>query len=240
MDVSDAMQSQAKALGDPSRFRLFRHIVEASGPVGVAELTELLGFNHNAIRQHLQVLREAGLVAETTEERKVRGRPRKQYEARADALNAFGSVTGSYERLAAMLLEIITTGDEPYEIGRRNAAAAPPQGSTSPTEPQVDSSTAADEAAAALLRELAASGFEPTRQSDASIVLQHCPFADVAAQRPGVVCELHRGLIDGSLGGHDGALTGDLQVQDPHRAGCRIVIESSPIQDSSRQDLHDT
>lgn len=51
-----AVQEQARALGDPTRHAIFRNIAEAGGPVGVAELTEQLGLNHNAIRQHLAKL----------------------------------------------------------------------------------------------------------------------------------------------------------------------------------------
>ena len=34
------VQRVARALGDPMRHRLFRYIVDAPGPVGVAELTD--------------------------------------------------------------------------------------------------------------------------------------------------------------------------------------------------------
>ena len=47
------LQVQAKALGDPTRHRIFRYIADAAAPVGVAELTDHVGLNHNAIRQHL-------------------------------------------------------------------------------------------------------------------------------------------------------------------------------------------
>ena len=117
MHLSDEMQVQAKALSDPSRFRIFRHIAESTEPVHVADLTELLGFNHNAIRQHLKVLVDAALVAETTERRTERGRPRKLYAARSDALRSFESVSGSHERLAAMLLDLHLSGSEPYGAG---------------------------------------------------------------------------------------------------------------------------
>src|SRR5690554_6625388 len=42
MATRDALQIQARALGDPSRHRIFRYVAEASGPVGVAELTDHL------------------------------------------------------------------------------------------------------------------------------------------------------------------------------------------------------
>lgn len=216
MDVSDDMQLQAKALADPSRFRLFRHIVQAERAVGVAELTELLGFNHNAIRQHLTVLTESGLVAETTERRTTRGRPRKEYTARQDALNAFRSVSGSYEKLASLLLQVIAEEQEPFDVGYRAALAS------AIDEPEAENPA---EVIDLLLKQLAAEGFEPEQTSPLSAKLLHCPFADVAADGPGVVCELHRGLISGYLAGRDETMTGDLSPRDPHKAGCLVAIE---------------
>ena len=58
MDTPD-IQREARALGDPTRYRLFRYIVEAGHPVGVAELTEFIGLNHNPVRQHLAILKAA-------------------------------------------------------------------------------------------------------------------------------------------------------------------------------------
>src|SRR3982074_1896085 len=73
------VQREARALGDPTRHPLFRSIADAPEPVGVAELTSHVGLNHNAVRQHLAVLKEAGLVTEETEDRSRRGRPRLMY-----------------------------------------------------------------------------------------------------------------------------------------------------------------
>lgn len=49
----DPLQLSVRALGDPTRRRIFRNIAEATGPVAVAELTKLVGLNDNAVRQHL-------------------------------------------------------------------------------------------------------------------------------------------------------------------------------------------
>jgi hypothetical protein len=43
------LQREARALGDPTRHRLFRHIAAAPEPVGVAELTDLVQLNHNDV-----------------------------------------------------------------------------------------------------------------------------------------------------------------------------------------------
>lgn len=210
------MQQQAKALADPSRFRMFQHVLGSDAQVGVAELRDLLGFNTNAIRQHLAVLTAAGLLAEFDEVRTVRGRPRKQYRVRADALHAFGSVSGSYERLAGLLLEVATSGDSPYDVGFRSTMAVPPTPATGGREP--------DQLLDDLFRELLLDGFEPEIIGVGAAALGNCPFADVATEEPGIVCELHRGLIDRFLSERADGVTVDLRPHEPHRAGCEVVL----------------
>lgn len=63
-------------------------------------------------------------------------------------------------------------------------------------------------------------GFSSKPEGD-SIVLQKCPFADVAASGPGVVCEIHRGLIDAALG-----VKANLIARDPYEALCEIRLAS--------------
>jgi len=213
MQLDPAMQDQAKALADPSRFRIFQFIVEANSPVAVAELTELLGFNHNAIRQHLAVLTDTGLIAEFDEVRRTRGRPRKQYRARADALHAFRSVSGSYERLAQLLLELHGSTRSPFEVGRDFSLSA-------------GNPEAADEPITALIHLLTIEGFEPTLDEDGAITLGHCPFADVAEQNPGVVCELHRGLLAGAAEAAGATIQVELTPRPPATAGCLVSVEA--------------
>ena len=206
MQVDQLMQTQAKALADPSRFRLFQFVASSSGPVGVADMTELLGFNHNAIRQHVAILVQAGLIDESDEKRSTRGRPRKQYELRSDALSAFSSVSGSYERLAQMLLELVDSLESPYEVGFRAGRAE---------ASEVPVALDRDVAVELLVRNLSRSGFEPSLGKKGVIKLHNCPFADVATKDPGVVCELHRGLINGFLSAGDDSRTGTLDVKKP-------------------------
>lgn len=215
MIVNAEMQQQARALGDPSRFRLFAHIAAAQGPVMVAELTELLEFNHNAVRQHLAILVEAKLIHESNEVRTSRGRPRKQYELRSDAMASFRSIGGSYERLAEILLELSKNSDSPYDVGLRSG-----------TREAIEATQGIDQAATSLSHRLALDGFEPVLADDASMTLMHCPFADVAAQDPGVVCEIHRGLIDGMLSEQPDRLVGELAVRPAHQAGCGVHLRS--------------
>jgi len=202
----DDIHGVAKVLGDPTRFQIFWHIFDGGEPVGIAELTDLLGLNHNGIRQHVAQLVDTGLLIEERERRDRPGRPRLVYTARDDALRSLGDVSRGFERLAKLLLEVTQSSSGPYDVGRRAAETEKGQ-----ILEDVDGFIL-------LMRYLTREGFEPTRDGD-DVVLGACPFADVAADGPGVVCELHRGLIDGYLGRGT-----TLVVSDPHEAGCKIQV----------------
>lgn len=63
-----------------------RYIAHAPGPVGVAELTDYAGLNHNAVRSHLAVLKDCGLVVEELEKRDRIGAPRLLYRLHREAI----------------------------------------------------------------------------------------------------------------------------------------------------------
>ena len=208
----NALQLQARALGDPTRHELFRYIADARGPVDVAELTEHLGLHHNAIRQHLAKLVEAGLVSEATAARVGRGRPRLVYTVDPSAESRWG-VTGPYERLTLLLSEIIRTGDSPVEVGRR--AGRQMRAAT----------TDAGDPVAGLVGAMERQGFEPIakrRGNKVDIVLGACPFATTALADPDTVCGVHLGLALGVADLIDGLVIDELVPRDPRRGACRL------------------
>jgi predicted ArsR family transcriptional regulator len=206
------LQQQARALGDPTRHAIFRHIVDAAGPLGIAELNEQFPLNHNAIRQHLAKLVAAELVLEATAPGSGRGRPRLIYTVNPAVEGRWGT-TGPYERLSRLLLEILRTGSDPEEVGRQAAAlfrTATPSGDV-----------VADMAAA-----MARQGFEPEVRSSrggVEIVLHHCPFAAVAVADRETICALHLGISEGLAEGSD-ATVAELIAFDPRKADCRLVV----------------
>lgn len=206
----DELQLQARALGDPTRHRLFRYIADADHPVGVAELTEHLGLHHNAIRQHLAKLVEAGLVIESTAPPAGRGRPRLCYTLSATAESRWG-VTGPYERLTLLLTDIIRSGDSPVDVGRR-AGRASFSGASEGGDPVSD-----------LVDAMARHGFEPSatrRGNQVDIVLGVCPFETTAVVDPDTVCGLHLGLAVGAADAVGGIVVDELIPRDPRRGAC--------------------
>ncbi len=206
---------EARALSAPTRRRILEIVAESPEPVSVATLTDALGFNHNAIRQHLVILRDAGLVREMVEERTVPGRPRLLYRAEPAARGRLGG-PGPYAWLATLLSVAVRRRLDPREVGRREGRrlAARQDASREPLE--------------RLEGELARQGFQPEREERGrrvELVLRRCPFVEVAASDPATICQLHRGLAEGLAEGVGGVVVERLVAKDPRTAGCRLRLE---------------
>lgn len=202
--------AQARALGAPTRQAIVGFLAAADEPVTIAELTDHLGLNHNAVRKHLTQLTDAGLVIEEREARSTPGRPRLLYRLDPSAPAAAG---GAYERLAVLLAEALRSGDDPSAVGRRAARAATVPIAAQPLD--------------ALTARFEADGFEPTvrgRGRRREVVLGHCPFAAAAEANPEAVCRLHLGLAEGTADGIGGLRVDGLVPKDPWRAGCRLAV----------------
>lgn len=216
------MQQQARALGDPTRHKIFQYLVDADQAVTVAELTDYLGLNHNAIRQHLAKLLEAQLVVEDQDQSRGRGRPRLLYVVDPRAESRWG-VAGPYERLSLWLSEMVRTGDSPIEVGRR-------VGRRRRLGPNVD-----DDPVAVLVDQMARHGFDPvvTRTLEkVDIKLQTCPFATTALADPDTICELHLGIAEGVAERVEGLIVDELIPRDPRRANCRLRCHVEPVEHS--------
>jgi predicted ArsR family transcriptional regulator len=217
-DERSSLQRQARALGDPTRYRIFCYVAQSREPVRIAAMTAHFGVNHNAIRQHLAKLCDAGLLVEEPAVHRVGGRPPLEYRLEPSAAGRW-ETDGPYQQLTLLLLEMQSTGRSACEVGAAAGRRVPVSAaSVGPID--------------RLEAEMARRGFQPRRKergSTTEIVLDRCPFAAAAAQDPDVVCELHRGLAEGILE----AVGGQVELirlvrHDPKRAGCRLVTRPDP------------
>lgn len=227
------MQEQARALGDPTRHRLFRHIADADGPVTVAELTDQVELGHNAVRQHLAKLVAAGLLEEHVEERHRAGRPRLLYTLAPGALGRWDT-DGPYRDLSRLLLEVLQSGASPVEVGRRAGLAGTESLDPSATgvvaraEAEAVAASSCPAGVALIVEEMARRGFDPCHvdlgDGTCEVVLRACPFADAAADGPAVVCAVHEGIAKGIAEAAGDVEVVGLALRDPHRAGCRLRL----------------
>jgi predicted ArsR family transcriptional regulator len=211
------LQQQARALGDPTRHALFGMLVDAEAPLTVGDLAHRTGLHHNAVRQHLTTLVEAGLVEAGPGRSKGRGRPARTY-AVAPAADGRWGARGPYERLAVWLGEMVRSGAEPEEVGRQvGRGFRSRRSSRSPGPP---------DPVAVLEEGMAREGFAPERRdsdgSDLQLVLAECPFAEAAAVVPEPVCRFHLGYAEGLVQGVAGLVVEELIPSEHHDGGCLL------------------
>lgn len=215
-DSGSEVHLEARALGDPTRYRLFRFMADSQRYLSVVELASYLQVHHNAVRQHLAVLMEANLVIMERERRSLPGRPRLLYRVNPSNSGLWGA-GDPYRGVVLWLVDMIRSGRSGREVGReaglKRAAEAPYEGMG-----LVD----------ALNSDMAAGGYWPRMEEGRDgpeLVLERCPFAEAASRDPGTICELHRGLLEGlvdAIAGESVSVT--LLANDPDAAGCRVVL----------------
>lgn len=206
------LQQQARALGDPTRHAIFRHIASAGQPVRVSELADRLALHHNAVRQHLAKLCAAGLLIEEVGPRAGPGRPALQYRLDAGASSRWDAPT-PYRELSVHLAELASGTRTAREVGVEVGRTVGGQ--------------ASGDALDVIQAEMTRRGFQPRRldiEGSPALVLERCAFQEAASTAPHVVCELHKGLAEGiieTVGGYEGC---ELHVNDPMVAGCRLQL----------------
>ncbi|BDZ43747.1 hypothetical protein GCM10025865_30460 [Paraoerskovia sediminicola] len=190
-----------RALSSESRVALL-DLLHDRGHMTVTELAEGADLHPNTAREHLQVLCDAGFVAGEPEKRTTRGRPRTIYRAlrtpdpaERQAPSPRASDAVARKELTQVLLQgfgerVESPAEAAREAGRQAAVrTAPWAPGEAPSDP-----------VAALDMHLDAMGFAPRYEDEPpTFHLHRCPFADLARQRPEVVCEFHLGLAQGVL-----------------------------------------
>ena len=197
---------RAKALGASRRVEIIALLRGAAVPLTAGDLATALGIHHTAVRQHVALLLEAGLVASQPMPVEGRGRPRTGYRVVASS--------APYRELAGMLAEAVRTGRSAREAGFDAGLRVEPS---------------ADGPLVTLRDEAARLGFDPQLHDDGDtqdIVLGACPFADLATEQPDMVCDLHVGLAEGIAERGGGLVVRGISLADPHQGGCRIRTET--------------
>lgn len=196
------------ALHDPVRRALYEYVVAQGRSVGRNEAAEGVGISRTLAAFHLDKLAEAGLLdtgfTRLTEAKPGPGggRPAKVYR-RGRTHRKVTLPERDYQGLAALLAEVV----HGLDAGDRAMAAARAAGERL-HEP------------GGLVATLRARGYEPYEQ-DHRVRLRNCPFHQVAAAEPLLVCAMNLALCQGIAGGE---ATAEL---DPRPGECCVMFSKT-------------
>lgn len=199
-DARIAQVAAVASLAEPTRRRVYEHVVRQSDPVTRDEAASALGVPRATAAFHLDRLADEGLLDVGYERRTGRtgpgaGRPAKLYR-RSECSVSVSLPERRYDLAGRLLADAVaesaSTGGSPtaaldrraYERGRELGEAA--SGGGSPGE--------------VVLRILAEQGFEPRMETDA-VTLANCPFHALAREHTELVCGMNLCFLDGVLDG---------------------------------------
>jgi predicted ArsR family transcriptional regulator len=227
MDASGPGLAAVSSLDDPVRARLYQVVCASSAAMGRDQAAAAAGIGRPLAAYHLDKLVEHGLLTATYQRPAGRtgpgaGRPAKLY-ARSGREFAVTVPPREYE-LAARLLAVAVQADPSGQSRAELRAAARHYGASLASRGQV-AATAGD-ASDGVQTALRQHGFEPWRGADGEIQLRNCPFHQLAAQHPDMVCSMNLALIDGLV---EGSGASDLHPELDPRPGrcCVVIIDSS-------------
>ncbi|MGO9164944.1 MAG: helix-turn-helix transcriptional regulator [Streptosporangiaceae bacterium] len=212
------------SLDDPVRARLYQVVSASSAPLGRDEAAAAAGIGRPLAAYHLDKLVELGLLTATYQRRAGRagpgaGRPAKLY-ARSGREFAVTVPPREYE-LAACLLAIAVESDASGQSRAALSDAARQYGASLAARGRPAAAARAGSLldVQATLRE---HGFEPWQAADGVVRLRNCPFHQLAALHPDMVCGMNLALIDGLI---EGFAASDLHPElDPQPGRCCVVI----------------
>ncbi|MFO1538320.1 MAG: helix-turn-helix transcriptional regulator [Actinomycetota bacterium] len=208
-----------KALGDETRYAMYRELATSTRPLSAQDLAERLGLHANTVRLHLDRLRETGLVEAEAVHRGTVGRPQHLYSL-APGAPSLGDPP-AHVLLAGLLGSLAeAVGAEAGDaaaIGERWGA-------------QLARRTRSRSCVAVLHDELDRLGFEPavgpgdgTAEGAVRVEFLHCPFRELAEAYPDLVCNLHRGICAGVLDAAGGGRVAEFAtLYDPEP--CHVTV----------------
>ena len=185
--------------GDHSgrRTHIIKLLRDSKEPLTVEQVAKRVGLPPNAVRFHLESLVDAGLAVREAQARTTPGRPRVAY------MGTLPNQTHEREQGFRLLAERMSAaiaqknenaGEWMYQVGlewgRQISCRPDPEG-------EVDEA----EVIKALAEKLDAMWFAPevVGKDAPRLILHNCPFSDSSRRYPQVICQLHAGMINGSL-----------------------------------------
>ena len=216
----DRLYETARALGEETRFRIYRRIWLSPLPEGVAELAAAFSLHPNAVRQHLTRLEQAGLIVSALERPGGAGRPRRVYAPSPEPFEL--GPDAAMRPLVSLMAEAVDAlpGDRRKltrfgEDWARSWTSKRKRGNgRAPRDPRAR--------AELLSRELARWGWRPSAINENGgmrITTGRCLFHGGAPGENGRSCSLEEGLLRGLTEAMLNGRAASMQVR-----GCRLEV----------------
>jgi predicted ArsR family transcriptional regulator len=231
-DAFDQQVNSVAALGEPVRRELYRYVVAQPEPVSREGAATGVGVPHHVAKFHLDKLEEDGLLEVEYRRPPGRsgpgaGRPAKLYRRSARHI-VVSLPERRYDLAGYVLAEAVGAAQRSgLSMDQLISEAAYAAGAAL----VVEADTRSADPLSAVTEALAATGYEP-RLADGRITLVNCPFDDLAASHPALVCALNLDLINGLLGTLGPA--GLSARLDPSPGRCCVTVTTGPSKTTRR------
>ncbi len=200
--------------------RLLATLRTSDAPLTLAELAAASDLHPNTVRWHLDPLLGRGEVTRSAAPSPGRGRPAWRYAAAGPVPTEPNELT----ELATALADALTQASE--DPGTAALEAGRAWGTRSARRHLLPGG--ARDATVELVDRM---GFAPRRREAPhgdDLLLTRCPLLAAARARPGIVCRVHLGLVQGVLAAH-GAPPGSADLAPFSDAdGCRLTLREVP------------
>jgi predicted ArsR family transcriptional regulator len=196
-DDRDAGVAAVAALAEPTRRRLYDHVVRQPQPVTRDDAAAALELPRATVAFHLDRLVDEGLLDIGYERRTGRtgpgaGRPAKLYR-RAECSVSVSLPERRYDLAGRLLADAMADADVSGEPPRAALERRARQRGR-----ELGAAVSGEPAEQAVLQVLEDQGFEP-RLEDGVITLANCPFHALAQEHTELVCGMNLRLLDGVL-----------------------------------------
>lgn len=199
----------------PAQRTVLDELRSAVGPARVGDVASALGLHANTVREHLDALVDAGLALRRRADSAGRGRPAWLYSAAATPEE---SMLRAYTGMAVALAgQLRASSDDP-------AAQARDLGRSWGRELARSASSDAADVRERVIAQLSDFGFAPVDGAD-DIELTRCPLLDAARRYPDVTCQIHLGLVQGTLDDAGDMRTRPVLRPFARRGACALRLE---------------
>lgn len=179
------------------RRKVLRVVRGSSAPMSIVAIAEVLDVHPNTVRFHLESLVGDGQVEQVEPERKGPGRPPLMFRA-VRQMDRGG--TRHYRLLAEVLAAAVAAEPDPGATARAAGLAWARRTEAQPSSAEAPATAA--EAIEHLVDMLDDLGFAPEHRVSEGrhqLGLRHCPFLELAENRTSVICQVHLGLMRGTV-----------------------------------------